>query len=76
MYLCLAAGECEGEIHDVHTEPITCLLFDNAGRYVLTAGDKHVRVLHNVPGLKTAVQVSNVQSTCTCMRHFFSCEKR
>jgi hypothetical protein len=41
----------------VHTEPITCLLFENGGKYVLTAGDKHVRVFHNVPGLKTAVQV-------------------
>jgi hypothetical protein len=51
-------GESEGEIHDVHTEPITCLLFENGGKYVLTAGDKHVRVFHNVPGLKTAVQVS------------------
>jgi mRNA-capping enzyme len=58
QFLPVGLGESEGEIHDVHTEPITCLLFDNAGKYVLTAGDKHVRVFHNVPGLKTAVQVT------------------
>ncbi len=58
QFLSVGLGESEGEIQEVHTEPITCLLFDNAGKYVLTAGDKHVRVFHNVPGLKTAVQVT------------------
>jgi len=49
-------GGLEGEIKDVHTEPITRVLFDQAGKFVLTSGDKHVRIFHNVPGLKTTIQ--------------------
>ncbi|XP_023345836.1 transducin beta-like protein 2 [Eurytemora carolleeae] len=49
-------GELEGEITDVHTQPITRVLFDAAGKYVLTTGDKHVRVFHNVPGHRTSIQ--------------------
>jgi hypothetical protein len=30
--------------------PINCILFDAAGKFVLTSGDKHVRVFHNVAG--------------------------
>ena len=53
------AGELEGEITDVHTQPITRVLFDAAGKYVLTTGDKHVRVFHNVPGHRTSIQVNS-----------------
>lgn len=31
------------------------MLFDSAGDYVLTSGDKHVRVFHNVTGRRTAL---------------------
>lgn len=36
--------------------PISCVLFDSAGKYILTAGDKHVRVLHNVPGYYATIE--------------------
>jgi len=49
-------GESEGELLDVHTDPVTSISFDNESKYVLTAGDKHVRVFHNVPGHRIAVQ--------------------
>jgi len=49
-------GELEGEIHDIHTEPITRVVFDGTGKYVLTSGDKHARVFYNVPGQKTHIQ--------------------
>lgn len=31
------------------------MLFDSAGDYVLTAGEKHVRVFHNMTGRRTAI---------------------
>ncbi|KAG8252041.1 Transducin beta-like protein 2 [Homalodisca vitripennis] len=34
---------------------ITRVLFDSAGDHVLTAGEKHVRVFHNVTGRRTAI---------------------
>jgi len=49
-------GEPEGEIEEAHGEPITSVVFDSNSKYVLTAGDKHIRVFHNVPGLRIAVQ--------------------
>jgi len=49
-------GKSEGCIEDAHSEPITSVVFDSNSKYVLTAGDKHIRVFHNVPGLKIAVQ--------------------
>ncbi|XP_046384384.1 transducin beta-like protein 2 [Ischnura elegans] len=45
-------GNCEASIHDIHAAPINCVLFDAAGKYVLTTGDKHVHVFHNVIGQK------------------------
>jgi len=43
-------GECTGSISDVHTEPVTSLIFDSGSQYLITSGDKHIRVFHNVPG--------------------------
>lgn len=40
-----------GEIHNIHTNAITSILFDREDRWFLTAGDKHIRVFKNVPGL-------------------------
>lgn len=31
---------------------ITAVMFDSSGKYVLTAGDKHIRVFHNVTGVR------------------------
>jgi mRNA-capping enzyme len=30
-------------------------LFDSLGKYVLTGGEKHVRVFHNVTGYRTTI---------------------
>jgi len=30
-------------------------LFDSLGKYILTAGEKHVRVFHNVTGYRTTI---------------------
>ena len=35
--------------------PIIRVRFDSSSRFILTTGDKYVRVFHNVPGYKIAV---------------------
>lgn len=35
--------------------PIKRVRFDSTSRFILTTGDKYVRVFHNVPGYKVAV---------------------
>jgi len=49
-FFSVSTGECAATINDVHNEPITSLIFDSSSTLLLTAGDKHVRVFHNVPG--------------------------
>ncbi len=45
------SGDVVGHLDGVHScEDITCVLFDKEGRWMLTAGDRHIRVFHNVPG--------------------------
>lgn len=34
---------------------IKCIRFDASSRFLLTTGDKYVRVFHNVPGFKVAI---------------------
>ncbi|CAB3362887.1 Hypothetical predicted protein [Cloeon dipterum] len=46
------SGKCEGSIQDVHSGPITSLLFDSSGDQLLTSGDRHIRVFHNIVGFK------------------------
>ncbi|KDR15765.1 Transducin beta-like protein 2, partial [Zootermopsis nevadensis] len=48
-------GECDAVIDDIYSGPITCILFDSLGKYVLTGGEKHVRVFHNVTGYRTTI---------------------
>jgi len=43
------------------TAPIRCIRFDAASRFILTTGDKYVRVFHNVPGLKVAIAKLSVK---------------
>lgn len=45
-------GELDVTIHDIFSGPITRILFDDEGKYVLVAGDRHVRIFHNVTGQK------------------------
>ncbi|EFX87653.1 hypothetical protein DAPPUDRAFT_207577 [Daphnia pulex] len=50
-----ANAELLSHIPDIHAAPITRLRFDSTSRFILTTGDKYVRVFHNVPGFKIAV---------------------
>jgi len=43
-------GECTGKMSEPHTEAVTSMIFDSSSAFLITAGDKHVRVFHNVPG--------------------------
>ncbi|XP_057365706.1 transducin beta-like protein 2 isoform X3 [Daphnia carinata] len=48
-------AELLAHIPDVHSAPITRLRFDSTSRFILTTGDKYVRIFHNVAGFKIAV---------------------
>jgi len=52
----VSTGECSGIISDVHTEAITSLVFDSGSNFLITSGDKHIRVFHNVPGKINQIQ--------------------
>lgn len=53
-------GECDAVIDNIYSGSVTCLLFDSLGKYVLTGGEKHVRVFHNVTGYRTSI--ASIQS--------------
>jgi len=44
------SGESLGHITEVHSEPVTSLVFDSSSSLLISGGDKHVRVFHNIPG--------------------------
>jgi len=50
------SGDCVGSLTDIHTEPITQVIFSSDSQLVFTSGDKHVRVFHNVPGKKIQIE--------------------
>lgn len=50
-------GDRMATLSALHTSPITCMMFDPTSRYLLTAGDRHIRILHNVPGCRVNIQV-------------------
>ncbi|KAK9512844.1 hypothetical protein O3M35_001171 [Rhynocoris fuscipes] len=54
-------GEVDKVIQNVYPGPIRRLAFDAAGEYILTAGDKHVRIFHNVTGYKAAILASKMK---------------
>ncbi|XP_063225822.1 transducin beta-like protein 2 isoform X4 [Bacillus rossius redtenbacheri] len=55
-FFSVLTGERDSCIDDIYTSgAITCVQFDPLGKYVLAAGEKHVRVFHNVTGYRTAV---------------------
>jgi len=56
-----SSGEFLSEIKGVHNAPIRCIRFDSTSRFILTTGDKYVRVFHNVPGLKVSVAKLNAK---------------
>jgi len=49
-------GSTAGTLTDVHTEQVTQVIFSSGSDLVFTSGDKHVRVFHNVPGMKIQIQ--------------------
>lgn len=55
MFYSALSGKCDKIIENIYTGPITALLFDSLGKYVLTAGERHVRVFHNVTGYRTFI---------------------
>ncbi|KAL1132478.1 hypothetical protein AAG570_010433 [Ranatra chinensis] len=55
-FINLIDGKIDKTISNIYTGPITRICFDSAGDYVLTAGEKHVRVFHNVTGRKANIQ--------------------
>lgn len=50
-----ASGQLEEELHGVHSEEITDLRFDINGRFLVSSGDKAIRVFHNAPGYRAAI---------------------
>ena len=46
------------QIDNVHSSPINGMLFDAESKWLITSGDKHIRVFHNVIGFqKTLVDL-------------------
>ncbi len=56
VWLSAANGQQLGRIDSVHSAGrISTLVFDRESRWLLTCGgDRHIRVLHNVPGRKAS----------------------
>lgn len=50
------SGELEEELPAVHSEEITDLRFDINGRFLVTSGDKAIRVFHNAPGYRASIR--------------------
>ncbi|WAR01716.1 TBL2-like protein [Mya arenaria] len=56
LHICNSSGQDEEIIENVHSEISSQIGFDNSGKYVLSAGDKHVYVLHNITGYKATIE--------------------
>lgn len=50
-------GALVASIEEPHTQTITRVLFSSDCQYLFTSGDKHIRIFHNVPGIKNNIQV-------------------
>ncbi|KAJ8943294.1 hypothetical protein NQ318_017312 [Aromia moschata] len=51
-------GKLDCTIECIYAGPITALLFDSTGKYLLCAGDKQIRVFHNVTGYKCNIETA------------------
>lgn len=49
-------GKFSEEFKEVHSELISCLSFSINGKYLVSGGDKHVRVFHNTLGYKETIK--------------------
>ena len=52
------SGNLEGKIEKIYADPITSIKFDQLGKYLITAGDRFVRVFHNIPGYKVTLELA------------------
>ncbi|GJQ80910.1 putative cellular response to glucose starvation [Trypoxylus dichotomus] len=52
-------GDLDYKIENIYNGKITSILFDSLGKYIFTAGDKHIRVFHNVTGYRCAITTAN-----------------
>lgn len=59
-------GELEEEFHGVHSEEITDLKFDINNRFLVSTGDRAIRVFHNVIGYRAAGGHSDPVSQWDC----------
>lgn len=58
------------QIDNVHTLPINGLLFDAESKWLITSGDKHIRVFHNVIGFqKTLVDLKKTLEEAVAEGH-------
>ncbi|KAL5016827.1 hypothetical protein ScPMuIL_006416 [Solemya velum] len=48
-------GAEEGSFENVHSAAITELSFDTLNRYLVSTGDKHIQVFHNIPGYRATI---------------------
>jgi len=48
-------GKLLASIEEPHSQPIVKVLFSSDGQYLFTAGDKHIRIFLNVPGIKNNI---------------------
>lgn len=51
----VAEGKKLDTIESIHTEPISQVAFDAQSNWIITSGDKHIRVFLNIPGLQLTV---------------------
>lgn len=54
-------GRRDNVLEHIYDSPINALLFDPLGKYFLTAGDRHVRVFHNVTGYKVSAAAARLR---------------
>lgn len=51
-----SSAELIDVVEHPHSEGVSCILFDKESRWLLTSGDKHIRVFNNVPGYKVRLR--------------------
>lgn len=51
-------GKLDCTIENIYDGPITAILFDSTGKYILTSGDKQIRVFHNVTGYRCNIETA------------------
>ncbi|XP_055584773.1 transducin beta-like protein 2 [Uranotaenia lowii] len=50
------SGNDEGSTDHISSSPITAIQFDSMGKFLLVAADRYIRIFHNIPGYKVAIE--------------------